>query len=79
MTHPMAEPWLNWQPYDGVRIETNSEFVLVLMTKAGPSGRVQGCRVKNGKPFVIGSIFAWDYGEEPTHWAEYPDVPGEVS
>lgn len=77
MTHPMSEPWLQWIPYDG-RIETNDEFVLVLLSRSGPSGRIQGCKVKNGKPFVIGGIFAWDYGETPTHWARYPDVPATV-
>ena len=75
MTHPMAEPWLNWKIFDGDRMQTNSEFVLVLMPRNGPSGPIQGCKVKDGKPFVIGGIFAWDYGEKPTHWAEYPDVP----
>lgn len=75
MSHPMSEPWLQWIPYDGVRIETNDEFVLVLMPKRGPSGPVQSCRVKDGKPFVIGHVFAWDLGEKPTHWARYPDVP----
>lgn len=76
MTHPMAEHWINWKPYNGGRIETNREFVLVLMPKGGPSGRIQGCRLREGVPFVIGGIFAWDYGnEKPTHWAEYPDLP----
>lgn len=75
--HPMAQPWLQWRKFDGLRMETNSEFVLVLMPKRGPCGHVQGCKIKNGKPFVIGGIFAWDFREQPTHWAEIPDLPND--
>lgn len=74
--HSMAEHWLDWKKFDGERMKTNSKFVLVLMPKNGPSGRIQGCQIKDGRPFVIGGIFAWDYGKDkPTHWAEYPDLP----
>jgi hypothetical protein len=73
ITHPMSEPWLDWKPFDGL-MQTNEEFVLVLMPDRDPSGRIQGCRVKDRKPFVLGGLFAWDL-EKPTHWASYPSVP----
>lgn len=67
---------LDWRPFTG-KIDTNHEFVLVLMPKDSVSGRIQSCRIKNGEPFVIGSIFAWDWGMNPTHWAPYPAIPAE--
>jgi hypothetical protein len=74
--HPMSMPWLDWKPYDGGEIETDKEFVFVYLPEGNPSGPIQACRLKNGQPFVIGGIFAWDE-RKPSHWAECPDGPEE--
>lgn len=74
--HPMSMPWLDWKPYTGGRIETNADYVLVYIPDGSPSGPIQSCRLREGKPFVIGGIFAWD-ARKPSHWAEYPDAPEE--
>ena len=68
----MQEAYLDWKPYDGGLVPTNSEFVLVLMPHGHPAGPIQGCRLRGCKPFVIGGNFAWDL-DAPTHWAEHPD------
>lgn len=71
--HPMSMPWLNWKPYDGGRIETNRDHVLVYMPGGSPSGPIQGCRVKDGNiekripDCKWGAMSAWT-GEEIHGW-----------
>jgi hypothetical protein len=69
-------PWLDWKPIIDGKIETNRQFVFVYLPGDSPSGPIQACRVKDGKPYVIGSIFAWD-SRKPSHWAECPNGPEE--
>ena len=58
---------LNWYPMETLPKEGT---VLVKWDKEQrypPSGSVQACFIKDGKPFYVGSAFAFDY-DPPVGW-----------
>lgn len=50
--------------------------VLFYSEKWGTGTKIQVGKVKDGKPFIIGNAFAWDWpGGAPTHWQPLPPIP----
>ena len=64
---------MDWQPIetapmDGVISVYMDGDVLMGM-------RIFPCFMKGGRPWVIGSVFAGDLPEKPTHWMPLPEPP----
>lgn len=64
---------MDWQP---IKTAPRDGFILVYMDGDVLGGmRIFPCFMKSGSPRVIGTVFAHDIDEKPTHWMQLPEPP----
>lgn len=74
--HPMAQPWVGWQPIETAR----KDETRILVANAD---EVATAQFTNGR-FIISPMVAYDDGMlagldfVPTHWAPCPEPPANA-
>jgi hypothetical protein len=81
MTHPMSEPWIDWQPIETV---PDGERVLLFL-EGGEKGNGEiavGMMIREPDGSVPTYYWTWggpnsgsDIDEKPVRWAKLPDFP----